>query len=371
MQSRNGLANDAELAPVWHHGTMQFLIGRDIGHSVTGALRTAERVRVASAFFSPGSSTLSELRATKSLTLIISEEFTVNNPKNLEQLTSAVVRSIPTDSKDGKLHAKVFIFEMPDGSDWVMVGSSNLTDQGLFFNQEACVALTSKEASDVAAITDIKLWFVALLKKSRSIDIAEAKAIWKARGRQKLTTVTKSEQAAPAYFVLKSTEGSGPDAPRHWPMFESERVIAIGWEAVAVDPSIVNDEELWDAVDAAYPDFKPGSKDFAVRTIRDFVNIPIGSIVMVSHGYASNASDDNLVHIYAFARVDGAITPTPLVAGEWRFRRSATLQIVDATLTVGVMRKLLGAGSLMQTLHSLSQNAIEAVADELGIHIDV
>jgi hypothetical protein len=135
------------------------LTGRDIGHSVTGALRTAERVRVASAFFSPGSSTLSELRATKSLTLIVSEEFTVNSPNNLEQLTSAVVRSIPTDSKDGKLHAKVFIFEMPDGSDWVLVGSANLTDQGLFFHQEACIALTSKEASDVAAITDIKLWF--------------------------------------------------------------------------------------------------------------------------------------------------------------------------------------------------------------------
>jgi HKD family nuclease len=358
-------------AAVWHHGPMQFITGREIGKSVTGVLQAAKSVRVASAFFSPGSSTLSELQATKSLTLIISEEFTINNPKNLEQLTSAVVRSVPTDSKDGKLHAKVFIAEMPDGSDWVLVGSANLTDQGLFFNQEACIALTSNEAADGAVITDIKLWFEGLLKKSRSIDIAEAKAIWKARSRQKLTTATRSEQAAPAYFVLKSTEGSGPDAPRHWPMFESERVIAIGWEAVAVDPSTVNDEELWAAVDAAYPHFKPGSKDFAVRTIRDFVNIPVGSIVMVSHGYASNANDDNLVHIYAFARVDGAVTPTLFVAGEWRFRRSATLQIVDATLTVGVMRKLLDAGSLMQTLHSLSQHAVEAVADELGIHIDV
>jgi hypothetical protein len=306
----------------------------------------------------------------KSLTLVISEEFTVNNPRNLEQLTSAVVRSVPTDSKDGKLHAKVFIAEMPDGSDWVLVGSANLTDQGLFFNQEACVALTSNEA-DSAVIADIKLWFDRLLKRSRPIDVAEAKAIWKARGRQKLTTVAKSGQAAPAYFVLKSTEGSGPDAPRHWPMFESERVIAIGWEAVAVDPSTVNDYELRAAVDAAYPNFKPRSKDFAVRTIRDFVNIPVGSIVMVCHGYASNASDDNLVHIYAFARVDGAFTPTLFVAGEWRFRRPAILQIVDATLTVGVMRKLLGAGSLMQTLHKLSQHGVEAVADELGIHIDV
>jgi hypothetical protein len=84
------------------------------------------------------------------------------------------------------------------------------------------------------------------------------------------------------------------------------------WEAVAVEPSTVNDDELWAAVDAAYPHFKPGSKDFAVRTIRDFVEIPIGSIVMVYHGYASNANDDNLVHIYA-ARVDNGLSSIPFV----------------------------------------------------------
>ena len=338
---------------------------------MTEVLKTAQRVLVASAFFSPGSETLSLLKSTKNLTLVVSEEFTVNNPKNLKQLSSAVVRSVPTDSEDGRLHAKVFIAELPDGSDWVLLGSANLTDQGLFFNQEACVALTSNVAADAAVISEIKLWFDRLLKRSRSIDLAGATAIWMARSMQKLTTVTKSDKVAPAYFVLKSTEGSGPNAPRHWPMFESERVIAIGWEAVAVSPATVDDDELWAAVDAAYPHFKPGSKDFAVRTIRDFVEIPVGSIVMVCHGYASNASDNNLVHIYAFARVDDGLSSTPFVPGEWRFRRPATLQIVDATLTVGLMRRLLGAGSLMQTLHRLSQHSIEAVADELGIHIDV
>ena len=350
---------------------MQFLTSGEIGKALTDVLKNAESVRVASAFFSPGSETLSTLKLTKNLTLVISEEFTINNPNSLEQLTSAVVRSVPTDSKDGKLHAKVFIAELPDGSEWVLLGSANLTDQGLFFNQEACVALTSSVAADAAVIADIKLWFDELFKRSRAIDLAEAKAIWSARSRQKLTTVTKTDKAAPAYFALKSTEGSGPDAPRHWPMFEYERVIAIGWEAVAVEPSTVNDDELWAAVDAAYPDFKHGSKQFAVRTIRDFVEIPTGSIVMVCHGYASNANEDNLVHIYAFARVDDGLVSTPFVPGVWRFRRPATLQIVDATLTVGVMRRLLGAGSLMQTLHKLSQRAIEAVADELGIHIDV
>jgi hypothetical protein len=90
---------------------------------------------------------------------------------------------------------------------------------------------------------------------------------------------------------------------------------------------------------------------------------------MVCHGYASNANADNLIHIYAFSRVNGALDPLPYAPGEWRFRRPVIHQIVDATLNVGVMRKLLGPGSLMQTLHKLDQQGIDAVASELGIQI--
>ena len=76
---------------------------------------------------------------------MISEEFTINDPQKLEQLSTAVKRSVPPDSKDGKLHAKVLLADMPDGSSWALIGSANLTEQGLFFNQEACIALSSSE----------------------------------------------------------------------------------------------------------------------------------------------------------------------------------------------------------------------------------
>jgi hypothetical protein len=104
---------------------MQFLTSGEIGKALSDVLKNAVSVSVASAFFSPGSETLSTLKFAKNLTLVISEEFTINNPNSLEQLTSAVVRSVPTDSKDGKLHAKVFIAQLPDNSDWVLLGSAN------------------------------------------------------------------------------------------------------------------------------------------------------------------------------------------------------------------------------------------------------
>jgi phosphatidylserine/phosphatidylglycerophosphate/cardiolipin synthase-like enzyme len=119
-------------------------------------------VRIVSAFFSPGSDMLKRLNAAKNLRLVISEEFTVNNPQKIETLKTALIRSVPIDSDQGKLHAKVFLAEMPDGSDWALLGSANLTDQGLFFNQEACIALSSVDTADQSTIAEIKEWFRAV-----------------------------------------------------------------------------------------------------------------------------------------------------------------------------------------------------------------
>jgi HKD family nuclease len=349
---------------------MEFLTD-GIGNRLLEALGKATQVRIASAFFSPSSETIELLNAVRHLTLVISEEFTVNDPHKLEKLTTATKLSIPPDSDDGKLHAKVFIADMPDGVVWVLIGSANLTEQGLFYNQEACIALDSTKPEDHKAITDARHWFQSLEKSAREIQIAQAKAIWKTRGRQRLTPVTKLNQAAPAYWAIKPTEGSGPNAPNHWSMFESESVIALGWEAVAVNPATVDDEELYGAVTNAYPELTQRQAQYAVGTLRKFAGLPVGALVMVSHGYSSTAKDTNCVHVYAFARLTGTLSAFPFEPGIWRFRRSAELQVVHDWINVGVLRKLLDLGSFMTTLHELRRDGIEAVAQELGIQIGV
>jgi phosphatidylserine/phosphatidylglycerophosphate/cardiolipin synthase-like enzyme len=208
---------------------MQFLANKDIGPAVTEVLSSASKVSIASAFFCPGSHTLDLLNAIPDLTLIISEEFTINDPAKLEKLTKANRRSVPPDSADGKLHAKVIIADMPDRSTWVLIGSANLTEQGLFYNQEACVTFSSTTAGDRAGISEVRAWFDALLKRSRELDINQAKAIREAQGKQKLTIVSKPNVAAPAYWALKTSEGGGKNS-EHWPMFAKEKVVAIGWE---------------------------------------------------------------------------------------------------------------------------------------------
>ena len=94
---------------------MNFL-SSGVGRILSAKLAEATYVRIASAFFSPSSAMLSELQRIPKLALVISEEFKVNDPYKLSQLDGSSLRSVPTDDASGKLHAKVFIARLKDGS---------------------------------------------------------------------------------------------------------------------------------------------------------------------------------------------------------------------------------------------------------------
>ncbi len=164
--------------------------------------------------------------------LIISEEFTINDPYKLEQLTKADVRSIPPDHTDGKLHAKVFIVTLHDASQWVLLGSANLTQQGLFANQEGCIDLRSASTAEESVIGEIGHWFHDLFAKARQPDLAEAKAILRPTlALSSRTSAIDASATQPEYWALKTTSG-GADAQEHWPHFLSEGMVAIGWRSL-------------------------------------------------------------------------------------------------------------------------------------------
>src|SRR5665213_2037724 len=119
---------------------MNFL-NTDIGRALSVKLANAKQVQIASAFFSPSESMLVSLNGISNLRMVISEEFSINDPYKLAKLNLTSIRSVPTDDARGKLHAKVFIARLRDGSTWILLGSANLTQQGLFANQEACVEM--------------------------------------------------------------------------------------------------------------------------------------------------------------------------------------------------------------------------------------
>jgi phosphatidylserine/phosphatidylglycerophosphate/cardiolipin synthase-like enzyme len=152
------------------NASVKFL-SNGIGELVLEKLSKAIEARLAVAFFNPSDGMLDVLAGIKELKLIVSEEFSVNNPYKLERLKIATLRSVPPDDANGKLHAKVLIVKLPDGSCWTLLGSANLTYQGMFSNQEACVVIESGNPADETSVREISGWFDSLFQSAKFLDI--------------------------------------------------------------------------------------------------------------------------------------------------------------------------------------------------------
>lgn len=340
-------------------------INEGIGELVIKKLSEAVAVEMAVAFINPSDILLSTLRGVPSLKLVVSEEFAVNDPYKLEQLAAADLRSVPTDHESGKLHAKVITVRLKDGSSWVLLGSANFTHPGMFSNQEVCVELDSSRPEDRSAILSAQAWFRGLFADARIPNLAAAKKIFDERSRYRLTPRPQPE--AVEYWALKTTSG-GPSEEEHWPMMLSEGVVAIGWEELSVDSDRVSDQRLHAALKRDFG-YKKRQVEFSAGTIRTFERLKEGTIILLCCGYTANQKKP--VHIYGFGRVTGPFRCEPSNGSEWRFKHDAVIQEVNSSIPRDIIAALLGKDSLRQTMHKLRETGVRAVADHLGVRIDV
>jgi hypothetical protein len=263
----------------------------------------------------------------------------------------------------------VFIVTLRDGSQWVLMGSANLTYQGLFANQEACIDLHSASTAEELVIGHIRRWFDDLFAKARCPDLAQAKAIFDQRSRYRLEPRPSMPAAMQLeYRALKTTSG-GANAEEHWPRFLSEGMVAIGWEQLDVDPSKVDDSKLRKALRTILDPQRPGSVDFGVRTIRDFISLPNGSIIVVCRGLVPKQVKP--VHIYAFARVTGPFRADPINGTQWRFKRNAVIQPIGTSLPAATFSAAVQKNSFRQTMHRISADTAQRLADALGVPVGV
>ncbi|HEY6444295.1 MAG TPA: phospholipase D-like domain-containing protein [Candidatus Acidoferrales bacterium] len=293
---------------------------KHIGELVLEKLDKAVEACLAVAFFSPSDRMLNLLVGIKKLRLVISEEFTINNPYKLEKLRTAALRSIPPDCDNGKLHAKVLILKLRDGSYWALLGSANLTQQGMFSNQEACVVVESNDAADATIVLEIRGWFDSLFQSAQVPNLDEAKLIFDSQA-QYVLVPKPPLKAVPDihYWALKATSGS--TGKSHWPMFLAESVIAVGWNDLSLDPSKVTDAQLRAAIRGTYRNYSAREADVAAAQISKFVNLKVSDIVLLCRGYTSNQKKD--VHIHGVARVIG---PFRVRRGSKRNGNSSTPQ---------------------------------------------
>lgn len=346
---------------------MRFL-SDGIGDQVIDWLDQAVEVFLAVAFFSPDEPMMAALSAVPKLMIVVSEEFTVNDPYKLERLENAESRSVPPDHEHGKLHAKVLIAKMRDDSFLALLGSANLTHHGMFSNQEACAILESSRMEDADAISSMMKWFHLVFRNAQEPNLTLAKLIFDQRSRDRLVRRPEIALADPAsYWALKTTSG-GPSGDEHWPRLLAEGIVAIGWEELSVDPSQVTDQELRSALRADFG-YTDRQVDIAASTIRKFIDLEDGAILLLCRGYTSNQRAD--VHIYGFARVTGPFQADAFNGAEWRFKHEAVIQRIDATLPRDTMATALEKESMRQTMHELDEPSFTRIAEALGVPVHV
>lgn len=355
----------------------------NLGTSLLRELKAASKVVAAVAYFNPEETVLSALKKVPKLKLLITADFQVNNPYKLASLCRAGVwvRAVPVDSTTGKLHSKVFLVQRRDGTCWAMVGSANLTRAGLFSNQEACLILDSRQASDEVQLSQIKAWLDDICGcEYPEIDFDVAKSIYETRTRVKVTSVRSGSAAiesphADGYWALKPGWGG-----EYWQNFLAENVVSLGWGEMSGNPATMKPEEIERSYRAAWPKDSGGTVHVNVAQIIKFTqSIGVGDVVLVCGRYdgtpLGKARD---VFIYGVARtiqIGGKCFVDDKRSSWFRFKRRAVIQRIELFIPRKIIAKALDKGAFVPTIQAIDREGFERLSKvlhaEYGVTINV
>jgi hypothetical protein len=334
---------------------MKFLSGT-VGQDVMEEIEDAVAVDIASAYFSPGDDEIDALKGVPELRIYVSKEFDVFDPRRLEPLSdTAAVKCIPVDADEGRFHAKVVFCRRPDGSKVAFVGSANFTGPGLFRNHETCVKLDTRSGEE-SALEDVESWIDRLGASGVVPDWDRAKSIYDSASQRGSPAASeqpnRSEvEGAPNFWVLKTR--SGKTWADFWQKFKSEEIVAIGWEQLSLDPSNSSREEIERQLRTVYDEEEEGSPSRSAATILKFVDQwEKGDLVLLCMGFPANASSD--IYFYGYARIEGDFFVDEDDT-ERKFKRPATLQDVEIHLPKDLYTEALQRGSLIGTMHGLTE----------------
>lgn len=345
---------------------MRMLTKPDLGRWVGRVVSKSTKVTIASAYVQVDPELQQTLEGAGEVEFIVSAEFTINNPEALRRMsrTSGIsVRFVEPEHEDGRLHAKVIIARVGDCTR-ALVGSANFTHQGIFQNREVCLAADSQSSKDRQVIEDLEQWLDQLRVTAVEPDESyweSAIGIWRRRPAQtRMFRAPRMQRASVQenIWLLKTTRG--PTGPSHWPQFQEEGVVAIGWQELQQDPSQLSDEQLHEQLQRVFRGVRQPVCHI-VRQIRDFQQRwQDGDLAIICRGWAPNQSKPVL--LYGFAREGRFQFDYP----SWcHMKREAVLQSVEARIPVRVFSQTLGMGSARQTIHVVDRDKGKALLAKL------
>lgn len=163
-----------------------------------------------------------------------------------------------------------------------------------------------------------------------------------------------------------------------WQEFLAENVIAIGWNKLKGNPSVMSPEQIDKAYRATWPEVSDGHVNVNVPQITKFSQSMGGGDLVLICGRYDSVNENKDVYIYGVARTEsknGKCFFDDKRSGWFRFKRHAAIQRIEEFIPQNMIAIALGKGSLAQTIHALDKDAFDRLADvlsaELGIAINV
>ena len=345
------------------------LQGDKIGHWVRTATEKADKFIIVSPFFSVNTEIRNWLKGIPDLQILIGDEFSINNPNTLKELSefnSTDIRCIYRDQFKKRLHAKIFYATDASGRCQALVGSANFTVNGLMKNKEQAVSFDSKNEMDKPLLDRILQWIVELQKSALCVDWERAEAEYQ-RSFELNRRVSYFDAIPEArnYWILKTTAGS--QGKCFWDRFVQEGKIAIGWEGIIADmnkkgfkPNQYSLDSLESSTRDCYEAENVGnrrSEKHAAKTILQFSKeFSKNDRVIICKGYKSKQYKDVRLHGLAIVNKRACDDSS---SNWWRLKCSANIERMDIDIPKEVFSNTLKKDSLLKTIHKISKEDYE------------
>ena len=321
-------------------------------------------IDVAVAFFSPNQHMIQKLNHVKKIRILISDDFTINNPDKLNHFDNNTIKISPSSA--GRFHTKIYLFTLENGTKSAIIGSANFTHNAFNTNIETCLLINTYNKMESEIIEEMDNWFNDKYIKAEPFDYKEAKLIYQ---NQKSSNSRKRYKSMNSikYWVLKTTTGfTNFD---YWKEFLKDGVISIGWPKVKIDPNLLpNKQELQKSINREYKETK--DKRAANKILKFCRDININDIVILCKGYSPNSKKD--VFLYGIAKVrDNLIWDGD--SEWWKLKKKVEIQPIQEHIPIDIVRKSFNKDSMMEAIHNTKevnyQKFKENLFKELGISL--
>jgi predicted HNH restriction endonuclease len=172
---------------------------------------------------------------------------------------------------------------------------------------------------------------------------------------------SQDHKTSQQYWVIKTTEGGRQDRD-HWKEFQTEKVIAVGWEYIQDDPTkFSGDQEFFEHL-ASKHDRNAKLKRDASNVYKFATELQIGDIVIICRGYAPNQKKD--VYLYGFAQIAGEYFRDE-GSKWWKNKIKADIKTIERDIPLNIFVDIFG-GAMRKTLHGpLEEEKIRKFSKEV------